>query len=92
MVFLDFNWQSDGSYTWRTADDFLSGNVREKLKKYRQALEIMPEDAKNIDAIRANVAALERVQPVDLKASEISVRLGSMGFPCLWVRATKHIV
>lgn len=81
VVFLDFNWQSDGSYTWRTADDFLSGNVREKLKKYRQALEIMPEDAKHIDAIRANVAALERVQPVDLKASEISVRLGSTWLP-----------
>ena len=78
VIFLDFNWNSDGSYTYRTADDFLSGNVREKLKKYRQALEIMPEDAKHIDTLRANVAALEQVQPVDLKASEISVRLGSI--------------
>lgn len=81
VIFLDFNWNSDGSYTYRTADDFLSGNVREKLKKYRQALEIMPEDAKHIDTIRANVDALEQVQPVDLKASEISVRLGSTWLP-----------
>ena len=81
VVFLDFNWKSDGSYTYRTADDFLSGNVREKLKKYEQALELLPEDAKHIDAIRTNAEALRQIQPVDLKASEISVRLGSTWLP-----------
>ena len=31
VIYMDFNRKPDGSYTWRTADDFLSGNVREKL-------------------------------------------------------------
>ena len=59
---------------WQTADEYLSGNVRVKLKEARQAAEVDPDFA-------ANVTALEAVQPVDLSASEISVRLGTTWLP-----------
>lgn len=58
-----------------TADEYLSGNVREKLEWARRSAELYPED------YTANVQALERVQPVDLTASEISVRLGATWLP-----------
>ena len=57
------------------ADEYLSGNVREKLEWARRSAELSPED------YTANVQALERVQPVDLTASEISVRLGATWLP-----------
>ena len=67
---------ADGSWVqgWQTADEYLSGNVRVKLKEARQAAEIDPDFA-------VNVTALEAVQPVDLSASEISVRLGATWLP-----------
>ncbi|MCD8231131.1 MAG: DEAD/DEAH box helicase family protein [Clostridiales bacterium] len=55
---------------WETADEYLSGNVREKLKVAREFAENHPEYA-------VNAAYLERVQPKDLEASEIEVRLGA---------------
>lgn len=55
---------------WETADAYLSGNVREKLTQAQIAAELDP-------AFDSNVKALENVQPTDLKAHEISVRLGS---------------
>ena len=58
-----------------TADEYLSGNVREKLQWAKRSAEQYPED------YTANVEALERVQPVDLTASEISVRLGADWLP-----------
>ncbi|MCX4374317.1 MAG: DEAD/DEAH box helicase family protein, partial [Dysosmobacter sp.] len=57
------------------ADEYLSGNVREKLEWARRSAELYPED------YAANVQALERVQPTDLTASEISVRLGADWLP-----------
>ena len=57
-----------------TADEYLSGNVREKLK-------IAREFAKNDNQYKINVKALEQVQPKDLSASEISVRLGATWIP-----------
>ena len=63
--------------TYRTADDFLSGNVREKLQHYKDALEVLPADSPYRQSFSDNVTALEAVQPKDLDASEISVRLGS---------------
>lgn len=57
------------------ADEYLSGNVREKLITARKSAEIYPEDYK------INVEALEKVQPKDLTASEISVRLGATWLP-----------
>ena len=55
---------------WEPSDEYLSGNVREKLNIARQFAENHPE-------YMVNVQALERVQPKDLDASEIEARLGS---------------
>ena len=55
---------------WETADAYLSGNVREKLKIAKAFAEQEPLYA-------SNVTALERVQPKDLEASEIEVRVGA---------------
>ena len=55
---------------WENADEYLSGNVREKLKTARAFAENHPE-------YTSNVRALEQVQPVDLDASEIEVRIGA---------------
>lgn len=57
------------------ADEYLSGNVREKLITAKKSAEVYPEDYK------INVEALEKVQPIDLTASEISVRLGATWLP-----------
>ena len=77
VIYMDFNRKPDGSYTWRTADDFLSGNVRKKLAYYQRALDLLPEDANHRNEIADNVAALKTAQPKDLDASEIEVRLGA---------------
>ena len=60
------NWHSG----WQTADEYLSGNVREKLTAARAAVLQNPE-------FSINVERLEQVQPKDLSAAEISVRIGS---------------
>ena len=57
------------------ADEYLSGNVREKLALAKRTAMLYPEDYK------INVEALEKVQPKDLTASEISVRLGATWVP-----------
>ena len=76
VIYMDFNRKPDGSYTWRTADDFLSGNVREKLAYYQKALEYT-EGTEKHHFILNNVEALKMAQPKDLDASEIEVRLGA---------------
>ncbi len=53
-----------------TADEYLSGNVRQKLREARAAAAVSP-------VFEANVSALEKAQPKDLDASEIDVRLGA---------------
>jgi N12 class adenine-specific DNA methylase len=63
-----------GSPRYVTADEYLSGNVREKLKEAKIAHEAS-------DSYVSNVKALEAVQPTDLTASEISVRLGATWLP-----------
>ena len=57
------------------ADEYLSGNVREKLVLAKRTAMLYPEDYK------INVEALEKIQPKDLTASEISVRLGATWVP-----------
>ena len=57
------------------ADEYLSGNVREKLEWAKRSAMLYPED------YSSNVQALEAVQPKDLTASEISVRLGATWIP-----------
>ena len=70
VIFVDpFRKQEDGSPIYLMADEYLSGNVREKLRTARVAAEQNP-------AYRINVEALEQVQPKDLTAGEITVRLG----------------
>ena len=61
------------------ADEYLSGNVRQKLEWARRSARLYPED------YAANVEALERVQPVDLTAAEISVRIGAT-----WISAEDY--
>ena len=57
------------------ADEYLSGNVREKFEVARRSAKLYPDD------YNINVEALERAQPKDLTASEISVRLGATWIP-----------
>ena len=61
------------------ADEYLSGNVREKLQAAKAV-------ATNDPQFQVNVAALEKVQPKDLEASEISVRLGATWIPAEYVQ------
>ena len=61
----------DGSPRYAAADEYLSGNIREKLARARQAAEQAPA------LFQANVEALEQALPKDLDASEIDVRLGA---------------
>ncbi len=77
VIFKDFIGMPDGKYIYRTADEFLSGNVREKLRKYEKGLEYASERHPNYPYIRTNVEALKAAQPKDLDASEIEVRLGA---------------
>ena len=55
---------------WQTADEYLSGNVRDKMRMAQLAAESRPE-------FKVNVEALTKAQPKDLEASEIDVRLGA---------------
>ena len=59
---------------WETDDEYLSGNVREKLERAGRAAQEDPR-------YQANVEALQGVQPTDLKASEIDARLGAAWIP-----------
>ena len=61
---------NDSPTNYVTADEYLSGNVREKLQTAKLALQTS-------DIYRINVEALESAQPKDLDASEIDVRLGA---------------
>ncbi len=65
----------DGSPIYETADEYLSGNVREKLSLARQAAIDQPELYEN------NIEKLEQVQPERIKASEIDIRLGTTWIP-----------
>jgi N12 class adenine-specific DNA methylase len=73
-VFLDPALTVDGAEAWETADATLSGPVRTKLAVAEAAAALDPKFARNVDALR-------RVQPEDLKPSEISARLGAPWVP-----------
>ena len=70
VVFLNPDYEERGGEKYLPADEYLSGNVRRKLAEVRTKAETEPQ-------YLSNVEALEKVQPVDLTASEISVRLGA---------------
>lgn len=77
VIFLNPLYEYGNSYEpkYLMADEYLSGNVREKLRIAKNSAELYPEDYK------VNVEALQKVQPKDLTASEISVRLGATWLP-----------
>lgn len=62
-----------------SADEYLSGNVREKLRTAKAIAKTQPE-------YQINVESLEKVQPKDLTASEISVRLGATWIPSKYIQ------
>ena len=62
-----------------TADEYLSGNVREKLRKAEQMAEANPE-------YKINAEYLQKVQPKDLTAGEISVKLGTTWIPPEYIK------
>ena len=61
-------------YAFVTADEYLSGNVRRKLRMVKALCEVLPEEKAAL--LQQNITALEAVQPVDLTAGEIGVRIG----------------
>ena len=73
-----------GARKYLPADEYLSGNVREKLDVARKTVELYPDD------YAVNVEALERVQPKDLTAAEIGVKLGSTWVPTEDIEAFVH--
>ena len=77
VVFLNpmFGYANSSEQKYLPADEYLSGNVREKLAWARRSAELSPED------FGPNVEALEAVQPKDLTAAEISVRIGATWIP-----------
>lgn len=77
VIFLNpmYGYGNSTEAKYLMADEYLSGNVREKLAIARKSAELYPEDYK------IHVEALEKVQPKDLTASEIAVRLGATWLP-----------
>lgn len=77
VIFLNplYGYGNEASPKYLMADEYLSGNVREKLIVAKRSAEVYPED------YTVNVEALEKVQPKDLTASEIAVRLGATWIP-----------
>jgi N12 class adenine-specific DNA methylase len=77
VIFLNplYGYGDSSEPKYLMADEYLSGNVREKLALARKSAELYPED------YTVNVEAMEKVQPKDLSASEIFVQLGSTWVP-----------
>ena len=77
VIFLNplFGYGNSTEPKYLPADEYLSGNIREKLEWAKRSAELYPSD------YTVNVQALEQVMPTDLTASEISVRLGSTWLP-----------
>ena len=77
VIFLNplYGYGNSTEQKYLMADEYLSGNVREKLAVAKKSAQVYPED------YTVNVEALEKVQPKDLTASEIFVRLGATWVP-----------
>ena len=77
VIFLNplYGYGNVSEQKYLMADEYLSGNVREKLITAKKSAEVYPDDYK------INVEALEKVQPKNLTASEIAVRLGATWLP-----------
>ena len=79
VVFLNPDYGEKGGEKYLPADEYLSGNVRRKLAEVRAKAETEPQYLPNVEA-------LEKVQPVDLTASEISVKLGATWLDPAYIR------
>ena len=79
VIFLNPDYEERGGEKYLPADEYLSGNVRRKLAEVRAKAETKPQYLPNVEA-------LEKVQPVDLTASEISVRLGATWLNPAYIR------
>ena len=80
IIFLNPRWSTKNSEEkYLTADEYLSGNVREKLKFAALRAQLEPE------SFSEHIASLQKVQPKDLTASEISVKLGSTWIPAAYI-------
>ncbi len=79
VVFLNPDYEERGGEKYLPADEYLSGNVRRKLAEVRAKAETEPQYLPNVEA-------LEKVQPMDLTASEISVRLGATWLDPAYIR------
>ena len=77
IIFLNpmYGYGNSTEAKYLMADEYLSGNVREKLVWAKKSAQLSPEE------YSINVEALQKVQPKDLTASEISVRLGATWLP-----------
>ena len=77
VIFLNpmYGYGNSTEAKYLMADAYLSGNVREKLAWAKKSAQLSPEE------YAINVEALQKVQPKDLTASEISVRLGATWLP-----------
>lgn len=86
VIFLNpmYNYGGDNGERYLPADEYLSGNVRKKLEIAKKSAELYPDD------YTVNVKALEKVQPVDLKANEITVSLGTTWIPIEIINRFMH--
>ena len=77
VIFLNHEYTSEYGHEekYLNSNEYLSGNVRQKLELAKRTAKLYPED------YNINVEMLEKVQPQDLSASEISVRLGATWLP-----------
>jgi len=77
VIFLNPEYTSEYGHEekYLNSDEYLSGNVRQKLELAKRTAKLYPED------YNINVEMLDKVQPQDLSASEISVRLGATWLP-----------
>jgi N12 class adenine-specific DNA methylase len=76
VVFLNIGSAGSQDKTYVTSDEYLSGNIREKLVSAKAAQKALPDGGYDV-----NVKALEAAMPPDLTAAEISVRLGATWLP-----------
>jgi N12 class adenine-specific DNA methylase len=90
VIFRDINCATDPDlipkafvdlqkFPFVTADEYLSGNVRKKLQMLRALETVLPTEEKN--RLQTSITAMEAVQPEDLTAAEIGVRIGATWIP-----------
>ena len=87
VIYKDF---SQESAPYVAADEFLSGDIRKKLRAHESLLSSMNGDDERREAVRSNIEALESAKPKDLDATEIDVRLGATWVDVGYVEQFMH--